>query len=187
MSVEQQFNIPVCPKALLADKTLQSEASSLIFSSSPSVCFPACSRAIRCSDYALQEINMLLAFTGIIILRLYNWYVFILLTSAQNSQHPSTANREWPCCPWSGSVQWMLTPGLLLDRFHFPFYFVLTSFHPWKLHFSWRWMNELGSIVSTAAVTIPLCSCPNKLLSSCIVGASSDLAARFQQPLRMCL
>lgn len=115
--------------------------------SSPSECFPALSRAITCSDYALQEINMLLAFTGIIILRLYHWYVFILLTSAQNSQHPSTANREWPCCPWSGSVQWMLTPGLLLDRFHFPFYFVLTSFHPWKLHFSWSWMNELGSLV----------------------------------------
>lgn len=160
VSVQQQFNTPVCPKALLVDKTLQSEAS-IFFSSFPSECFPALSRAIRCSHYALQEINMLLAFTGIIILRLCDWYVFILLTSAQNSQHPSTANREWPCCPWSGSVQQALTPGLLLDRFHFPFYFVVTLPHPWKLHFRCRWMNEMRSILSTVAGAIPLCYCPN--------------------------
>lgn len=47
---------------------------------------------------------MLLVFRGIIILRLCDSYVFILLTSAQNSQGPTTANSERPFCPWSGSV-----------------------------------------------------------------------------------
>lgn len=36
----------------------------------------------------------------------------------------------------------------IVGQIPLPFYFVLTSFHPCKLHFSWRWMNELGSIVS---------------------------------------
>lgn len=47
---------------------------------------------------------MLLVFRGIIILRLCDSCVFILLTSAQNSQGPTTANSERPFCPWWGCV-----------------------------------------------------------------------------------
>lgn len=62
---------------------------------------------------------MLLVFRGIIIPRLYDSYVFILLTSAQNSQGPTTANSERPFCPWSGSVDQVPDTRLIVGQIPF--------------------------------------------------------------------